>query len=281
MNCTLPNDALASAKSESAADTISCRLCDGRAANFFVLPLIGKHRVRFYVCDDCGSLQTESPYWLDEAYSNSNLAALDTGAAQRNLNNMAAVHAWVHLSGMQTVVDVGGGDGLLCRLLRDYGVDARPEDRYASNTYAQGFEDDPRRSPILYTAFEVLEHYANPKADLEMLFGSRPDSILLTTALYEGQGPDWWYLTPDSGQHVFFYTRRALEIVAERFGYSVDFMGSYTVFVKDRRLGAATMAMARLAMSLVGVRLLRSLMMLLPARGAIRDFERIADRRLT
>jgi hypothetical protein len=165
-------------------------------------------------------------------------------------------------------------------LLRDYGVDARPEDRYATNTYAQGFDADQRQAPVLYTAFEVLEHYADPKNDLDMLFSCQPDSIVVTTALYEGQGPDWWYLTPDSGQHVFFYTRRALEIVADRFDYSVDFIGNYAIFIKGPRLGPLKMWVARLAMGNVGIRLLLSLMMLLPARGAIRDFERIAARRM-
>lgn len=265
----------------SAVETIPCRLCEGTARLAFALSLIGKHQVRFYTCGHCGSLQTELPYWLDEAYSNSNLAVLDTGAAQRNLNNLAAVYAWSRLTGVKTVVDVGGGDGLLCRLLRDYGVDARPEDRYASNTYAQGFEGDLRTAPVLYTGFEVLEHYASPQRDLEMLFGSRPDYVVITTALYRGQASDWWYLTPDSGQHVFFYTRRALEIVAERFGYNIEFIGNYTVFVKGPRLNAFKMALARLAMGNIGVRLLRSLIMLLPARGAIRDFERVDARSMS
>jgi hypothetical protein len=202
---------------------------------------------------------------------------LDTGVAQRNMSNLAAVYAWVKLTGVRTVVDVGGGDGLLCRLLRDYRIDARLEDRYARNTYAQGFENDERSSPVLYTAFEVLEHYADPKRDLGMLFDSGPDSVVVTTALYEGQGANWWYLTPDSGQHVFFYTRKAMSIIAARFGYVVDFAGNYTIFSKKRPSQLAIFA-ARIAMGGIGTRLLRSALMLLPARGAITDFEQIARR---
>lgn len=281
MTGVLPPTSPASVDPDCQTDRIPCRLCDGTAAFAFVLTLIGTHRVCYYRCDGCESLQTERPYWLDEAYSNSNLALLDTGAAQRNLNNLAAVYAWARLTGTQTVVDVGGGDGLLCRLLRDYGFDAQLEDRYAANTYAQGFESDRRRAPVLYTAFEVFEHYSDPRSDLEVLFENQPAFILMTTALYNGQGPEWWYLSPDSGQHVFFYTRKALEIVAERFGYSLDFFGNYTVFVKGRDFGFFKRAVAGLIMSSIGVHLLRSLIMLLPARGAISDFERIAGRRMT
>lgn len=256
---------------------ISCRLCEGAAKERFSLALIGRHRVRYYECDHCGSLQTETPYWLDEAYANSNLSRLDTGAAQRNLTNMGALLAWVKLAKIRTVVDVGGGDGLLCRLLRDYGVDARLEDRYAANTYAQGFEQDERVAPILYTAFEVLEHYASPKEDLAALFASQPESIVVTTAIYEGQGADWWYLTPDSGQHVFFYTRHAMQIIAARFGYDVAFIGHYTLFNRPGRVSAARLALARIAMGGVGSRLLRSAVIVLPAKGATRDFNRIND----
>ncbi|TCP29379.1 methyltransferase domain-containing protein [Sphingomonas sp. BK235] len=259
---------------------IACRLCDNPAHHRFTLDLIRRHRVHYYECAHCGSLQTEAPYWLDEAYANSNLARLDTGAAQRNLSNLGALLAWIKLARIQTVIDVGGGDGLLCRLLRDYGVDARLKDRYAANTYAQGFEQDPEIAPILLTAFEVLEHYACPKQDLSALFDNRPDSVVVTTSLYEGQDSDWWYLTPDSGQHVFFYTQRAMHLIAERYGYEVAFIGHYTLFNRSGRITAARLALARAAMGSIGSRLLRSAAMLLPARGALSDFNRFygADR---
>lgn len=255
--------------------TIDCRLCDSTADWRFSLDLIGRHKVRYYECTSCGSLQTELPYWLDEAYANSNLARLDTGAAQRNITNLGALLAWVKIANIRTVVDIGGGDGLFCRLLRDYGIDARLEDRYAANTYAQGFDDGPRAAPILYTAFEVLEHYASPKDDLANLFGLEPESIVITTSLYEGQGPDWWYLTPDSGQHVFFYTRRAMQLIGARFGYDVTFAGHYTLFNRPGRVSRARLAVARTAMSNIGSRLLRSAVLMLPAKGAVSDFNRI------
>lgn len=258
-----------------ATKAINCRLCDAPAEWRFSLDLISRHSVQYYECTNCGSLQTEPPYWLDEAYANSNLARLDTGAAQRNLTNLGAILSWVKIAGIRTVVDIGGGDGLFCRLLRDYGVDARLEDRYAANTYAQGFDDGPRIAPVLFTAFEVLEHYSTPKDDLAGLFETRPESVIVTTALYTGQGPDWWYLTPDSGQHVFFYTRHAMKLIGDRFGYDVSFAGNYTIFNRPGRIGSAQLAVAKAAMSNIGSRLLRSAVMMLPARGAVKDFNAI------
>ena len=153
------------------------------------------------------------------------------------------------------------------------------EDRYAEAGYAQGAATETPRPPFLYTAFAVIEHFAHPRSDLDALFASRPDSILVTTALYEGQGPEWWYLAPASGQHVFFYSARAMELIGERFGYSVQFLGNYTLFDSQRRSGASR-ALARLLLNNVSLRLIRSLLMLMPARGAVRDFERLTDGRL-
>ncbi|WP_126172653.1 class I SAM-dependent methyltransferase [Altericroceibacterium xinjiangense] len=256
--------------------TIACRLCEAPAAATFTLRLIEKHVVTFYRCSGCGSLQSEEPYWLDEAYANSNLARIDTGAAQRNLTNLSAVYTWARISGTRTIFDFGGGDGLLCRLLRDYGLDARMEDRYAVAGYAQGVPTERPRRPVLYTAFEVLEHFAHPQTDLEALFAARPESLLVTTAFYEGQGPDWWYLAPASGQHVFFYSKDAMRLIGKRFGYSVRFLGKYTLFDRVPR-NAATKALTGSMLNIVGIRAIRTLLMLLPATGAARDFKRLTD----
>ena len=60
------------------------------------------------------------------------------------------------LSEQEQVLDWGGGDGLLVRLLRDAGLDAYHHDRYADNLYAAGFEGDPTKRYSMVTAFEVF-----------------------------------------------------------------------------------------------------------------------------
>jgi len=40
------------------------------------------------------------------------------------------------------ILDFGGGNGLLCRLLRDLDFDVRRFDSHAANHFAQNFEDD-------------------------------------------------------------------------------------------------------------------------------------------
>lgn len=59
------------------------------------------------------------------------------------------------------------------------------------------------------------------------------DLIVFTTQPYEGQGPDWHYLIPCSGQHVFFYSERALAQVGEKFGYRLRKTQAFLVFARN------------------------------------------------
>jgi hypothetical protein len=210
----------------------TCRLCGGALTHRFDGTLLGRHAVRYFECQACGSLQTEPPHWLDEAYARSNLSALDTGAAQRNLNNLGAVLALARWLGLERVVDHGGGDGLLVRLLRDRGLAAHVRDRHARPKYAMGFGEPGAERPDLVTAFEVLEHFVNPREELRALFDPQPALLLVSTDTWDGQGPDWWYLAPETGQHVFFYTRRALADVAARERYRLMRVGGYWLFLR-------------------------------------------------
>lgn len=224
---------------------IHCRLCDGALAPRFSLRVLGRHEVAYYQCEVCQSLQTEPPYWLDEAYAANHLSNLDTGAAHRNLENLAVCWSIAKLLGLRNVLDIGGGDGLLCRLLRDYGINCFVRDRYAAPTYAQGFQNPDFATPGMIVAFEVMEHYPQPRGDLEELFEQRPKAVIASTGIYENQKEDWWYLAPESGQHVFFYSRQALEHVARTFDYELLVNGGYLLFLQRGAYGVVRRALAK------------------------------------
>jgi len=60
----------------------------------------------------------------------------------------------------------------------------------------------------------------DPLINFGELFKLAPRHILFSTLLYSGQAEDWWYFT-NNGQHVAFYTRRSLELIAEHYGYQL------------------------------------------------------------
>jgi 2-polyprenyl-3-methyl-5-hydroxy-6-metoxy-1,4-benzoquinol methylase len=209
-----------------------CRLCDGALELQFRRQVLGQFDVGYFRCQSCHSLQTERPYWLEQAYRANNLSSLDTGAAQRNLHNLAACCSIAKLLRLKNVLDVGGGDGLLCRLLRDYELNCFVHDKYASPTYAQGFELPDFAQPDLIVAFEVLEHYPEPRKELQELFAKQPKAVLASTGIFNSQGADWWYLAPESGQHVFFYSEAALQLIARTHDYELIVSSGYLLFLR-------------------------------------------------
>jgi hypothetical protein len=235
-----------------AAASAPCRLCGADAALHFVRRHCDGEQVAYYLCEGCGSLQTQAPHWLDEAYAKSDAPDLDTFAGERALRNRAFVALLFRLCGLDPrtdrLVDWGGGTGLLVRLLRDGGIDAYHYDRYERNHYASGFGFDPRMRHRFATAFEVWEHYPHPARELDEIFGLAPDFLLVSTSLFDGQGPDWEYLGPAKSQHVFFYSDRAMRRIADERGYRfARFPPSYCLFFRGAVPALALGAMARLA----------------------------------
>jgi Methyltransferase domain len=255
-----------------------CRLCGGRLLNRFNLTVLRKYDVQYYECEECHSLQTETPYWIDEAY-NQNLSILDTGAAQRTLHNLAACYVISKLFKIRNAIDFGGGDGLLCRLLRDYGVNCFVKDKYAKQTYLQGFTEPDFNKPDLIIAFEVLEHFPNPVIDLDELFRIDSNTLLISTSIYKNEDKDWWYLAPESGQHVFFYSKEGLDWIAKKHNYRLIISGGYILFAKQDVLTPVKSVLAKLLLKWRICRLIKSIVILLPAPGVWKDHTFIKQKR--
>jgi hypothetical protein len=199
----------------------------------FSATVLARHEVSYYRCAECGLLQTEEPYWLEEAYSNS-IAIADTGLVQRNVANSAKLAALLYFCFERrgAYADVAGGYGMLTRLMRDLGFDFYWEDRYTENLLAKGFEAD--KSGLHFagvTAFEVLEHLPDPVGFLSTLmqkFAVR--TVIFSTETYAGSTPpdkSWWYYAFGAGQHISFFQMATLRKIADRLNlrlYSVGGM---------------------------------------------------------
>jgi hypothetical protein len=212
--------------------TPSCRLCEGTTAPKFRLTLLKKYDVGFYRCSQCESLQTDPPFWLDEAYADQR-RFFDTGAIIRNQRLIVKLWYIKHLFGFRdgaAALDWGGGDGLFTRMMRDIGIDAYHYDKFATNTYAAGFDDAPGKRYEIITAFEVWEHLPAPATAIDELFSRKPAVLFLTTVLYTGQDANWAYIWPTTARHVFFFSPKAMQFIAKRYGYSVLIFGGCTLF---------------------------------------------------
>jgi hypothetical protein len=129
---------------------------------------------------------------------------------------------------------LGGGHGLLCRLLRDLGYDAWIHDLHTTNVYVPGYQTESLLGSSLITAFEVFEHLANPAAEAGQLLAAAPDFLIVGTDCYQRQGHDWQYLFPFHGQHVFFWSQKAHEWLAQQYGYEVISCGKrISVYAKQ------------------------------------------------
>ena len=237
-----------------------CRLCDHVCTLAFERLVLGRHRVEYHACAGCGALQTEEPHWLDEAYDTA-IAALDTGIVTRNLVAQAIVHIVgriVRPAGR--LIDFGGGTGMLCRMLRDIGFDAWLMDRYAEPVFARGFALAPEQAtaaPVaILSCFEVFEHFAAVGPELDQLFALKPAVLVASTELYDGQGADWPYLVAETGQHIFFYSRRTMQHIAARQGYRYVGRGQFHFFLRDP-LSSLRQRLLRAAISRMGLRAAR------------------------
>lgn len=202
----------------AAAAIVPCRCC-GEDASLFADGQVLGHHTGYFQCAVCEYVQTGDPHWLDDAYRDP-INIEDTGILARNRDNVGRVIAtlWALGNPRGLVLDEAGGYGVLVRMLRDAGIDARWRDKYCDNLFARGFEY--RGEDVeLATAFEVFEHLSAPQTELASLMDAAPN-LLVSTDLIPSPPPapaDWWYYGPEHGQHIGFYTLRTLHHLARRF----------------------------------------------------------------
>lgn len=219
---------------------MACPICNGSMTACFTTQVLGKHQARFEVCTGCGFLRAHEPYWLHEAYSRA-IAVADTGLVMRNVSlacKFAGALYWaMDERGNGCYLDAAGGYGMLVRLMRDLGFDFFWADKYCDNLLAAGFEFDASKGKCrAVTAVEVIEHLTDPGAFIEeTLANTDAESFLFTTELYEGLPPQpgkWWYYSFATGQHIGFFQRRTLEVLAAKLGFRFASANGVHIFSK-------------------------------------------------
>lgn len=200
----------------------NCPICNHKRIKYFEAQVLRKYEISYLFCTNCGLLQTENPYWLDEAYSNA-IADTDLGLVSRNLrmSKRLACILYFLLEKNGSYLDIAGGYGLLTRLMRDIGFDFYWSDIYCQNIFAQGFDIvENKKSFSGITAFEVLEHVYDPIEFIKnSLKDAKTSTIIFSTELFQGSPPElekWWYYALESGQHISFYQPKTLKFIADK-----------------------------------------------------------------
>ncbi|UOQ67213.1 class I SAM-dependent methyltransferase [Hymenobacter volaticus] len=179
------------------------------------------------------------PYWLNEAYSSA-ITSLDIGLIHRNIQIAPILQVLIKslYNKDARFIDYGGGYGMLVRMMRDRGFDFYRQDIYCENLFSKNFdvdEDLKNKSGFeLLTAFEVFEHLPDPIKELEIMLSYSSD-IFFSTSIYPKDANllKWWYLIPETGQHVSLYSEESLKYLASKYNLNYYcFNNIYHLFTK-------------------------------------------------
>ena len=219
---------------------MKCLICNNQNEFLFSSKILEKYTVGYFYCGNCGFLQTEPPYWLSEAYSES-INRQDTGYLARNIgiSNKVSNFLLLAFGPSGEFLDYAGGYGVFVRLMRDKGFNFYWQDKYTENIFAKGFDQSNiQRKFDAVTSFESLEHFPNPMEELENIF-SLTSTLIFTTELLSREIPapeHWRYYGLEHGQHISFYSQATLQYIANFFQARVFGVGSIYVITKNSRV---------------------------------------------
>lgn len=214
----------------------SCHICQTPATWIGAALVRLKYKADFFQCGSCGYAFVDNPTWLAEAYHEP-INRSDVGYVARNFNLANRISCLLRILGLrsQPMLDFGAGYGLFVRLMRDRGFDFYWNDKYCSNLFASGFEEEKATVEQfeIVTSFEVMEHAPNPRTLLVEL-ATKATNIVFSTVLIPFPAPSldtWWYYGLDHGQHISFLSAKALQLLAEELGLNFQSDGESLHFI--------------------------------------------------
>jgi len=203
-----------------------CKICKTETHESFELKLLKKYNVKYYICPKCNFIQTEKPYWLDEAYS-SVITDEDSGLINRNIkfSKITLLIIYFFFDRKAQYLDYAGGYGVFTNIMRNFGIKFFNYDPYCENLFSKEF--NLKRIGKKYeaiTMFEYLEHSKDPIKDIKT-FSKKTDTIIFSTELHDFSNElykkNWYYFYPKHGQHISLYSINTLKLIAKEFNFNL------------------------------------------------------------
>jgi len=175
-------------------------------------------------CDNCQTAWfADSDLWAKESYKDS-IAALDTGCVRRAAQIVSKLSPYLVAKGRSKVLlDWGAGSGLTVRSLRDLGINAWAFEPYGECPLAKGFWYSKKEKVLnerfgIILAQEVVEHLRDIREFTEAALECCDDLIFTTEMIPDNVSRNWWYLLPETGQHISFIGRKGIKTLCRDFG---------------------------------------------------------------
>jgi len=241
LDAQLLDHAVAHLRRQAAGVATPCKVCDGATALFDVVDFAKTCDARLYPagltavpvyyrrCSACGFIFTDffddftPQQWSAQLYNDDYYRSVDPAYAdERPAHNARGVdHLLRHLKQRTIGLDYGGGSGRTCAHLREMGYRYDTVDPFGARSLTPEFAGRYN----FCTAFEVAEHTPDPRGLVQAiveLASPQRLAILIGTQLHDGIASDaarlsWWYAAPRNG-HISLYSRRSMQLLAERFG---------------------------------------------------------------
>jgi len=228
-----------------------CKICDVTSKVIFKALILNKYEIEYYQCPNCGFVQTENPYWLEEAYKNP-MNYTDTGIMLRNQRFSKVTTSLIILffDKKKKFLDYAGGYGVFTRIMRDIGFNFFWSDPYTINALSRGFEQEKSTVYHVTTTFESFEHFLDPISEVQKILDIS-ENIIFSTELVPEPLPkinEWWYYGAEHGQHIALHTKKSLQIIAKKFGLHYYNISNLHMFSR-KKLGVFGSAFLKLKYS--------------------------------
>jgi hypothetical protein len=200
-------------------ERITCLICQSECEPRFKVQIQNKQHSDLYSCTKCGFSFYPNQDWIEGSFSDE-LNSLDIGSVGRVMLACDFLSEFINSEKLNDAnfLDYGGGYGLQTRIMRDRGFNFKNFDPHTQPMFSKYFTGEPFGHYELVSLIEVSLHFENPVAEFTKLM-ELGDYLVFTSVVPDKDfGPDWWYITGESGQHIAFYPLRSLKEIANQSG---------------------------------------------------------------